>query len=157
MIKSLIKGFKINVTIGPGLMSTGWYAGQWVKYVGDLTVEKADPHAFCGFLNSGYKLIDFDEKPYHHPDMDGLTVAVPQQYENNPSRIGKVTMVTHEGLYDFNRNVYENDIFQYNQKLYVSVNGLLTNVNLGGNSSPAAFVAGLPSDNYGWMKVQIQM
>lgn len=157
MVKMFFKGWRMPVTAGPILLQSGWYGGQWVRFVGDLTVEKATPSSVAGLLLNGYKLEDYDGKPYHYLDMDGKKVFVPYQYENQTIRaLSKVTMATDDGMYDFNRNVYDTGVvYGYNQLLYLTIDGILTNVDSG--SPYIGIVAGLPSDNNGWLRVLVRM
>jgi hypothetical protein len=157
MVKMFFKGWRMPVKAGPVLMQTGWYGGQWVRFVGDLTVEKATPSSVAGLLLNGYKLEDYDGKPYHYIDLDGQKTFVPYQYENKSvMALSKVTMATDDGLYDFNRNVYDTSlIYAYNEFLYLNADGILTNVDSG--SSYVAVVAGIPDDNNGWLRVLVRM
>ena len=158
MVKMHFKGWRMPVTVGPDLLQSGWYGGQWVKFVGNMLVEKATPDNVAGLLLQGYKLEDYDGKPYHYIDMDGKKVFVPYQYENQSIRsaLHKATMATDDGLYDFNKNVYDDSlVYSYNQKLYLDANGILTNVDLG--FPYVGIVAGLPSDNNNWLRVILRM
>jgi hypothetical protein len=157
MVKMHFKGWRMPVSVGPDLMRTGWYGGQWVRFIGNLTVEKATASQVAGLLINGYKLEDFDGKPYHYIDMDGKKVFVPYQYENNAVTAQlKATMATDDGLYDFNENAYvTTDPYSYNQKLYLNANGILTSVDSG--FAYIGVVAGLPTDNNGWLRVILRM
>ncbi len=156
MVKMFFKGWRMPVIAGPELLKTGWYGGQWVRFVGNLTVEKATPSQVAGFLLNGYKLEDYDGKPYSYKDMDGKKIFVPFLYENQTIRqYGKVTMATDDGLYDFNKNVYEDVDYQHNQYLYLNNEGILTNVDSG--FAFIGVVAGIPVDNNGWLRVLVRM
>ncbi|MDD5650232.1 MAG: hypothetical protein PHF86_07450 [Candidatus Nanoarchaeia archaeon] len=156
MVKMFFKGWRMPVTIGPTLLQTGWYGGQWVRFTGNLTVEKASVSSVAGILLTGYKLEDCDGKPYDYNNMDGLQIFKPYQYENQAiNAFGKATMATDDGLYDFNSNVYETLVYSYNQILYLNSEGLLTNVDSG--FPYIGIVAGLPSDNNGWLRVLVRM
>jgi len=157
MVKMHFKCWRMPITVGPNLMRTGWYGGQWVKFVGNLVVEKASITEVAGFLINGYKLEDIDGKPFKYTDMDGLKKFVPFQYENKSILAQERAVIsTDDGLYDFNKNVYDNSVvYNYNQKLYVNADGILTNINLG--SPLVGIVAGLPSDNNSWLRVMLRM
>jgi len=156
MIKIHFRYWGINVYPGPELLRTGWYGGQIVKFVGNMIVEKATPTDVAGVLINGYKLEDYDGKPYNFKDMDGLAAPIrPYRYENNPvNGSQKVVMLSDDGMFDLNKNAYEDLIYTYNQKLYASANGLVTNVNGGGDC--IGVVAALPSDLNGWMRVKLK-
>jgi hypothetical protein len=52
-VEAFFHGDRIQVVAGPGLLSTGWRGGQFVRYVTgtqDFTVEKSDGNEACGFL-----------------------------------------------------------------------------------------------------------
>jgi hypothetical protein len=158
MVKMHFKGWRMPVTIGPNLLQSGWYGGQWVRFVDNMTVEKATASNVAGLLLTGFKLEDYDGKPYHYLDMDGKKVFVPYQYENNAIRgqSHKATMATDDGLYDFNRNAYTTtDVYAYNQKLFLDADGILTTTDLG--FPYVGIVAGLPTDNNGWLRVILRM
>lgn len=160
MIKIFHKYWGINVRIGPLLLRSGWYGGQIVRFVGNMTVEKALPNEVAGMLINGYKLEDFDGKQYDFKDMDGLAEARrPYKYENNPvdssSRVS--TMISDDVLIDLNSNAYDTTrTYTYNQKLYANSNGIVTNENIGGNAEPVGVVAAIPADLNGWMRAKIK-
>jgi len=156
MVKMHFKGWRLPVIVGPELLKTGWYGGQWVRFVGDLLVEKATASEVAGVLLYGYKLEDYDGKPYNYLDYDGKKVFIPQEYENSHIKGShKATMATDDGLYDFNKNVYEDLVYSYNEKLYLNNEGIITNVDSG--FPYIGIVAGLPSDNNGWLRVLLRM
>lgn len=157
MVKMHFKGWRIFVTAGPYLLQSGWYGGQFVRFTDNMIVEKATAEDVAGILINGYKLEDFDGKPYNYIDMDGKKSFIPYQYENEAvNAFGKTTIASDDGLYDFNSNVYDNEVtYQYNQKLYLNNNGLLTNIDLGFFS--VGVVAGIPEDNNNWLRVLLRM
>jgi len=153
MIKIIIPAIRHIATVGPNLLASGWYGGQWVKYVGNRTVEKADSHTAAGFLILGYKLQDLDAAPYKY-DFN-ITNMVPAINENQPIDAYGRAVLIHGGEFDFNKNVYDNSVvYSYNQLLYLNNNGILTNVNTGGPSVGIVITA--PQDNNGWMGVIIK-
>lgn len=160
MIKIHYRYWGINVKIGPELYKSGWYGGQIVRFVGNMTVEKALPHESVGMLIHGYKLEDFDGKQYDFKDMDGLaSPRRPYRYENNPtdSSFHISTMISDDGIIDLNSNAYDNSrVYTYNQKLYVNSNGIITNENIGGNADVVGIVATIPADINGWIRAKIK-
>lgn len=159
MVKMHFKGWRMPVTAGPKLLQSGWYGGQIVKFIGNMIVEKADPLNFAGILLEGYKLEDYDGKPYDYISMDGHKVFYPRQFENKAINAEhKVTMGTDDGWYDLNKNAYDTTvIYSYNQKLYINNIGILTNVNPGLGAFPVAVVAGTPEDTNGWLRILLRM
>jgi len=156
VVKIHILGIKIPVFIGPNLLQTGWYGGQWVKFVGRQIVEKAGPIEAVGFLLYGYKLSDMDGKPYSYIDMDGGSIFVPYKHENDPVKaMKKVVMVSDVGYYDFNKNSYDTtQNYSYNEHLFANNDGILTNQKLGGPDTVIVGVVGcVPQDNNGWLGV----
>ena len=156
MVKVNIRAMKLPVTVGPLLKETGWYGGQWVQFVGKKTVEVATPEFSAGFLMIGYKLKDFDGKPYNYDysRMDsGVLPFVPYQFENKAiDAYGQTVLITDMGYYDFNSNVYDTaQVYQYNRHVYVNNNGFLTSVNTG--FSPVGIVVSAPQDNNGWLGI----
>jgi hypothetical protein len=160
MIKIHYRFWGINVHVGPELLKTGWYGGQVVRFVDNMTVEKGLPNEVVGMLVHGYKLEDYDGKQYNFTDMDGLAISRrPYKYENNPidssSRI--TSMISDDGIIDLNSNAFDRTkIYTYNQKLYVNNNGIITNENIGGNADCVGVVATIPTDLNGWMRAKIK-
>lgn len=154
MVKMHLRGDKHFVTIGPNLLESGWFGGQWVKYVGKRTVEKATDHVYAGFLLIGHKLNDLDSKPYNY--LEGGVISVPFKYENIAlDAYGQSVMITDSGEMDFNLNVYDTtQVYTYNQTLYINNNGFLTNVNVGGPS--VGIVSVTPQDNNGWLGITLK-
>jgi len=158
MIKVLFRFWGISVIPGPELLRTGWYGGQIVRFVDDMTVEKALPTAVVGVLVHGYRLQDYDGKQYSFTDMDGLATArAPYLYENNPiDGSHKTTMLSDDGMFDINRNAYDTtQVYAYNQKLYANNNGIITNVGAGG-ADVIGIVATLPANLNGWMRIKLK-
>jgi len=158
MIKVLFRFWGISVEPGPGLLRTGWYGGQVVRFTGNMVVEKGLHNEVVGMMLRGYKLEDYDGKQYDFSDMDGLaSLRPPYKYENNPV-IGshKAVMLSDDGMFDLNMNAYDTTkIYTYNQKLYSNDQGVITNEDLGG-ADCIGVVAGLPSDLNGWMRAKIK-
>jgi len=154
MVKMHLRGDKHFVTVGPNLIETGWFGGQWVKYVGKRTVEKATNTVFAGFLLLGYKLNDLDAKPYNY--IESGVVSVPFKYENQAlNAYGQSVMITDSGEMDFNFNAFDTtQVYTYNQMLYVNNNGFLTNVNSGGLS--VGIVSVIPKDNNNWLGITLK-
>jgi hypothetical protein len=157
MIKIQFRYWGINVEAGPVLRQTGWYGGQIVRFVGNMIVEKALPNEIAGVLIHGYKLEDYDGKPYSFEDGFSGSRSTPYRYENNPidSSSHKTSMISDDGMFDINKNAYDiSQVYTYNQKLYSNIDGILTNVNAGGDC--IGIVASLPSDLNGWMRVKLK-
>ena len=72
MVKMHFKCWRMPITVGPNLMRTGWYGGQWVKYVAKNTVDFASFNDFAGFMLLGYKLKDGGYVPYNYEN-DGVS------------------------------------------------------------------------------------
>ena len=53
-VELFFPGDRMPVIFGPGLRSSGWWAGRWVAYVasteGDFVVEASDGTEACGFI-----------------------------------------------------------------------------------------------------------
>lgn len=159
MIKVEFRFWGIQVTAGPGLLNTGWYGGQIVRFTGNMTVEKALPDQVVGVLINGYKLEDYDARPYYFDDSTSGSKFKPYRYENNPTnaRLHRTTMISDDGIFDINRNAYDTtQVYSYNQKLYANLDGIITNVNTGGTADVIGVVAALPSDLNGWMRVKLK-
>lgn len=157
MIKVQFRYWGISVIPGPELLKSGWYGGQIVRFVGNMIVEKAIATEVAGVLVNGYKLKDFDGKPYSFVDMDGLATARPPYlYENNPiDGSHKVSMLSDDGMFEINSNTYDTmQTYTYNQKLYSNENGIITNVDGGGDC--VGVVASLNTDLNGWMRVKLK-
>ena len=157
MIKIMFRYWGISVIPGPELMRTGWVGGQIVRFVGNMIVEKGTTSDVVGVLINGYKIEDYDGKPYTFIDMDGLAASRrPYKYENNPvdgSR--KAVMSSDDGMFEINKNAYDTtQIYDYNQKLYCNNDGIITSVNGGGDC--IGVVASLSSDLNGWMRVKLK-
>ena len=82
MVKMHFKGDKIRVYVGDTLKQNGWFGGQWVRFVGNRTVELATKTEYAGFLLLGNKLKDLDAKPYDFIDTASGAEFIPYQYEN---------------------------------------------------------------------------
>jgi hypothetical protein len=157
MIKVHFRFWGIGVTAGPNLLQSGWYGGQIVRFTGNMIVEKATPLEVVGVLINGYKLEDYDAKQYKLKDSDGLKISKPYNYENNPtnSNLHMTTMLSDDGMFDINKNAYDTtQVYTHNQRLYSNNNGIITNVNAGGDC--IGIVAALPSEVNNWMRVKLK-
>lgn len=159
MVKIFIKTDKLFVTAGPNMLQTGWYGGQWVKYVGNRTVELSDKATYAGFMKNGYKLTDIDGKSYDYDDTESDTALnfIPHRYENKSIKAyGQSVMISGGGDFDFNKNAYDTTkTYVHNQKLYVNDNAVLTNVDSGNPS--IGVVSMIPSDNEGnWLGMALK-
>lgn len=122
-----------------------WNGGIFVQYHRVTTVEDASsfkikrivklatPTTVAGFL------------------LRGSYEASDQRTSQNPGMTRIATFVNY-GSHLF--KYHENDAFVLNQTVYVSSNGLLTNVSAPGDR-PVGIVMGLPVDNAGYLGVDI--
>jgi hypothetical protein len=156
MVKMRIRGDKHNVKVTDSFYQKGWYGGQWVRYVGNRTVDEATDTTFAGFLLWGWRLKDLDAKPYDYIDTTAGAEFFPFQYENQAvNAYHETTLITDSGEMDFNRYVYDTTKnYLYNQKLFVNNNGILTNVDVGAPS--VGIVVGIPQDNNGWLGMMLK-
>jgi len=154
MVKMHARGDVLLANVIETLLKNGWYGGQWVRYVGRRKVDLATESEYAGFLLLGHRLKDLHGYPYNYTEGYGETI--PYEYENKAvNAYGQVAIIAGGGDYDFNENVYDTTkTYTYNQTLFVNNNSVLTNVD-SGNSS-IGLVNVIPSDNNGWLGVNLK-
>lgn len=156
MVKMRIRGDKHIVKVTDNMYETGWYGGQWVRYVANRTVDFATQAEYAGFLLIGWRLKDLDAKPYDYIDTNAGAEFLPFQYENKSvDAYRQAVLITDSGEMDFNKYAYDiTQVYSYQQLLYINNSSVLTNVNSGKPS--VGIVIATPQDNNGWLGIMLK-
>jgi hypothetical protein len=138
--------FMGGMEVTDAMKDTGWFGGLWVKYAYSKswqdannirvkrTVEKATPNSPIGFIVRG--------------SLEGSDQFTGQY----PGRTGVIS-VCNQGQFLF--RFFENLTYTLNQNLYVSSNGILTNIDETGIARVVALCSGLPADNNGYLAADV--
>jgi hypothetical protein len=157
MVKMTIRGSRHIVKVSTNMFEKGWYGGQWVRFVGNRTVDFATDTLYAGFLLWGWRLKDIDATPYDFIDTMSGSEFIPFNYENKSlNAYHQTAMIFDSGEMDFNLNTYDTtQVYSYHDSLYINNNSVLTNVNSGGPS--VGLVIGTPQDNNNWLGVLLNI
>jgi len=156
MVKMLVRGDKHVVKVSDNMLQKGWYGGQWVRYVGNRTVDFATKTSFAGFMLWGYKLKDLDANQLQFIETTAGAEFIPWQYENKSVEAnGIATLICDSGEMYFNKYAFDTtQVYSYQEKLFVNDNAVLTNVDVG--APTAGFVISAPQDNNDWLGMILQ-